>query len=478
MAIEEIKRKLFVSYSWTDQKHMDWVIQLATDLRTNGIDTVLDKWHLREGQDAHAFMEQMVTDADVNKVIIISDRKYAERADQRVGGVGAESQIMSSELYGKVDQTKFVAICRENDENDRAILPAFLRSRIYIDFVNDDLYEDRLEQLLRWCYDKPLYIEPEIGQPPAFSDNNISPVIRRQAEFSRITRTQPDGSGSVSAVVEFFRNISTDEALPFSQDVEGVPKDEQIYNDILALPGLISRVITVFEQSVRKSELSAQTASDEMHRYLERLLSKYEGGNTNWSGDFVKFYGQFMLVASVAVLMDNGHGQAADAILAEPFVLDEHGGMTAKSVSFGRIGSYLRSLEARNDRLKLRRLSLHGDLIKQVCDTAGFSFRNFVQADIALFIRSANSGDRWWPDSAVYVSDAHGVLPWYIRATSSKSRSSILSLLGLKTKADLAALIEKFNTRQIKNPEWSGAWSSVDVVQLTNLVAILESWKD
>ena len=457
---------------------MDWVIQLATDLRTNGIDTILDKWHLREGQDAHAFMEQMVTNANVNKVIIISDRKYADRADKRVGGVGAESQIMSSELYGKVDQTKFVAICRENDENDRAILPAFLRSRIYIDFVDDDLYGDRLEQLLRWCYDKPLYIEPEIGHSPAFSDNKISPIIRRQAEFSRVNRIQPDGSGNISAIVEFFRNISTDDVLPTSKDVEGVPKDEQIYNEIVALPSLISRVIAVFEQSVRKGEISAQTASEEMHRYLERLLSKYEGGNTNWSGDLVKFYGQFMLVASVAVLMDNGQGQVADAMLAEPFVLDEYGAMTAKSVSFGRMASHLRSLDARNDRLKLRRLSLHGDLIKQVCEAAGFSFRNFVQADIALFIRSANLGDRWWPDSAVYVSDSHGVLPWYIRATSPKSRSSILSLLGMKTKDELAALIEKFNTKQIKNPAWNGAWSSVDVVQLTNLVAILESWTD
>ena len=70
MDIEEVTEgllenpKLFISYSWTGPEHMDWVLRLATDLRANGVNAVLDKWHLREGQDAHSFMEQMVTDPD------------------------------------------------------------------------------------------------------------------------------------------------------------------------------------------------------------------------------------------------------------------------------------------------------------------------------------------------------------------------------------------------------------------------------
>ena len=50
--------KLFISYSWSSQDHEAWVIQLATDLRESGIDVVLDKWDLKEGHDAHAFMER------------------------------------------------------------------------------------------------------------------------------------------------------------------------------------------------------------------------------------------------------------------------------------------------------------------------------------------------------------------------------------------------------------------------------------
>ena len=63
--------KLFISYSWTSEDHERWVIALATSLREAGVDVVLDKWDLREGQDAHHFMEQMVSNPEITKVAMI-----------------------------------------------------------------------------------------------------------------------------------------------------------------------------------------------------------------------------------------------------------------------------------------------------------------------------------------------------------------------------------------------------------------------
>jgi len=66
--------KLFISYSWTSSAHEEWVISLATELRESRVDVILDKWDLKEGQDAHAFMEKMVTDPEIKKVAMICDR--------------------------------------------------------------------------------------------------------------------------------------------------------------------------------------------------------------------------------------------------------------------------------------------------------------------------------------------------------------------------------------------------------------------
>ena len=107
--------RLFVSYSWTSPEHEEWVYMLATEIVENGVDVILDKWDLKEGQDAYAFMEKMVTDETIRKVVLICDKAYAQKADARHGGVGTEAQIISSEIYAMVEQSKFVALIAERD---------------------------------------------------------------------------------------------------------------------------------------------------------------------------------------------------------------------------------------------------------------------------------------------------------------------------------------------------------------------------
>ena len=161
--VESEPPRLFVSYSWTDQSHIDWVIQLATDLRNLGVEAIIDRWHLREGQDAHSFMESMVRSGEITKAILVCDRKYVERANRREGGVGAESQIVTSTIFADVGQTKFVAVVKDSNDDGSPTLPNFLTSRIFIDFRNSELYADRLQQLVRWAFDKPLIASQKLG---------------------------------------------------------------------------------------------------------------------------------------------------------------------------------------------------------------------------------------------------------------------------------------------------------------------------
>lgn len=124
--------KLFISYSWSHSEHEQWVVGFATELRESGVDVLLDKWDLKEGHDAVAFMEQMVTNPEIKKVAMICDQRYAAKADGRAGGVGTETQIISREVYEKQDQEKFVAVVREKDQNGKPCLPTYYKSRIYL----------------------------------------------------------------------------------------------------------------------------------------------------------------------------------------------------------------------------------------------------------------------------------------------------------------------------------------------------------
>ena len=132
--------KLFISYSWSNPEHEQWVVDLAEQLVESGIEVILDKWDLKEGHDAIAFMEKMVTDPAIKKVAIICDEIYAQKADNRAGGVGTETQIISREVYEKSSQDKFVAVLSKKDANGKPCLPTYYSSRIYIDLSDQDHY--------------------------------------------------------------------------------------------------------------------------------------------------------------------------------------------------------------------------------------------------------------------------------------------------------------------------------------------------
>ena len=156
--------KVFISYSWAVQEQ---VIELANRLISDGIDVVIDVYDLKDGQDKYVFMEQSVNDESIQKVLMICDKTYCDKANNRNGGVGDEIVIISPEIYGNVKQEKFIPIVFERDEEGKEYLPQFIKSRIYIDLSPENSqYEENYDKLLRNIYEKPLYRKPALGKKP------------------------------------------------------------------------------------------------------------------------------------------------------------------------------------------------------------------------------------------------------------------------------------------------------------------------
>jgi predicted transcriptional regulator len=80
--------KVFVSCSHDSPTHKQWVLKLAADLRTNGVDALIAQWDLSPGEDIPTFMEQGLTSAD--RVVTVCSARYVERANNGRGGVGYE----------------------------------------------------------------------------------------------------------------------------------------------------------------------------------------------------------------------------------------------------------------------------------------------------------------------------------------------------------------------------------------------------
>ena len=150
--------KVFISYNWTTEEYKNRVLNLAIRLTNNGVDVILDQWNLKPGHDKYAFMEQSIRDAD--KVLILCDKGYTEKADNRSGGVGAETQIITPDVYGKHKQQKFIPVIMETPK----AVPSYLKSRCAVFYTKDE--KEEFLALLQTIYGVFGAKKPPVGEIP------------------------------------------------------------------------------------------------------------------------------------------------------------------------------------------------------------------------------------------------------------------------------------------------------------------------
>ena len=88
-------------------------------------------------------------------------------------------------------QEKFIPIIAERDDEGNEYLPAYIKTRIYIDLSDTIKYEEQYEKLLRNLYEKPQLVKPKLGKRPEWLDEektNFFPLkdLIRQIHGSNI----------------------------------------------------------------------------------------------------------------------------------------------------------------------------------------------------------------------------------------------------------------------------------------------------
>lgn len=154
--------KVFISYAWEDDIQK-WVEKLAENLRSDGVDVMIDQWEVHPGDRLLQFMETSISSSDY--VLIICTPKYKIKADCREGGAGFEGDIISSEQYYKGNPRKFIPLLKKGDWQDSA--PVFLQSKKYIDFRIIKGKKENYQYLLRTLFDN-LPGPPPLGVAPKF----------------------------------------------------------------------------------------------------------------------------------------------------------------------------------------------------------------------------------------------------------------------------------------------------------------------
>ncbi|MBB2983408.1 toll/interleukin-1 receptor domain-containing protein [Paraburkholderia tropica] len=155
--------KVFISYSWDSPEHRQWVAGFATHLRQNGIEVILDQWHMRAGENMAAFMERSVRESD--RVLMICTEKYVEKTMSGTGsGVAFEHMIVTGELMRDVGTTKFVPVVRQS--LPQPIVPREMFGRRYINLSDGPHQTGEMGFLLREIHNAHAHMIPPLGTNP------------------------------------------------------------------------------------------------------------------------------------------------------------------------------------------------------------------------------------------------------------------------------------------------------------------------
>lgn len=457
--------KVFISYSWSSS---DRVLELAERLMSNGVDVILDKWVLKGGQDKYAFMEQSVNNPEVKKVLIVCDKAYAEKANNREGGVGDETIIISPEIYGNVDQEKFIPVIFEVDESTKPYCPSYIKSRIYIDLsTEDDRYEGNYENLLRNIHNKPLYRKPSIGTIPEWLENEsvdlstIRDLIKQTRGYLGGNQTKADflirkcNDEFIVAIMAIQKkdNIPFDEALLLQIDEEKTIRD--LYIDYL--------------EAIIYSNLSLESI---IPSFLEQLYNTthYSNGRTSYSKSDFEFYDFVIwefLISTTAVLLHYEKYDALHKILKHTYFLRENYFETrVKNCTYAKFYKYCHTIEevCKPKCENPRYYTLTGEILVKREKKPLITKSTLANADVVLYQMFQALGleddfSYWFP--VIYYHCLHNQPMWY-KLKSKNYCEKIMPLFGARTLNELKTTIS--NCKTDRGISHNGAFESAPTI--------------
>ena len=467
----QAERRVFISYAWTDPAYKRRVKALADRLENDGVAVVIDLYDLQPGHDAHRYMERMVTDPSVQKVLLLCNPTYKEKADGREGGVGTESQILTKELYEQGADperpAKFVAVVMERDAEGQAPTPAYYGGRIYFDLSDEQAFEEQYDELLHFVFDRPVNERPERGRPPAHILDPSTPSLGTDSQRTRAVRALKYGdAGAVGALADYFdtyvanlgRFQITEEDHPESRTADAW--GQLIYDRIAQLKPHRDGAVEVLKAvaTYRPDE----SAWEAVKRFLEGVSTygRAEPRNSRvfeQEADPFRFLWEELFLYAVAVLLGRERYEAVGYLTQERY-LAERGGRR-EVLPFSALQPGAKGVEWYYQSKGKRWYSPRGELLRERADLQAPDFEAILEADLVLFLNSTLQGNvrrPWVPPTSPYLENRRGPLPLFLRISSSRYLARVLPALGADSEAAVQELAARMHSRDLRAPGYDG----------------------
>jgi len=206
--------------------------------------------------------------------------------------------------------------------------------------------------------------------------------------------------------------------------------------------------------------LPTEEVAKKVHRFLENLIPYMNRPeNTSqwgrWDFDNFKFIVHEIFLYAIGISIKHERFEFSNELLSTPYFVPSRSDYgNGAATSFSAFRDYVDSIEHRNKRLGLRRLSLRADILKERNKSSGVDFNILMQADFILFIRATRESERWWPETLLYSSHSYGPFEIWARSISRNYFDRAKILISINTLNDLTELIDSFKEDRQRLPRW------------------------
>lgn len=478
-----MQKKVFISYSWGNKEHQDWIVNLGTRLMNDTVDVVLDRWSLKDGHDIHSFMEEMVKSEDIFRVLIICNRKYKEKADVREGGVGTETQIITPSIYSNQKQEKFIPIILERDEDGNPYLPIYLSSRKYIDFSRDENFEDSYEELLRNILEAPALPKPKLGsKPPVYITDSSINLTEANSKVKAIENQYKKTSQVPSRYIVDFLEVYQENLWTF--EMKNHPNRIDEFGDSLIEQLKLYKPLR--EDFIKfidlVSSIESRVESDDIIEFFETkpIYERPREDTGSWSPARFDIFGiifQELFLYTVATCLKNKNYRLAEDLLHSKYYLKERYSRGKEPRNFTFLCGYHEYLEKYMSN-KYNKITGFGDyLIKNLSESV--SKEIFILADVLCYVVSyldkKESYKSWFPTTYLYLQDEKIV--FFDKISSKKHFDKIKGLLGVKDEEELKSKLLELKNKSEDRIRYSRGFESIPHIHELIDLEVISSYR-
>lgn len=443
--------KVFISYSWSNEDHIAWVIELHRRLmEDSGIDAILDRYDMKPGADKFEFMEKMVHDKTIDKVLVICEQSYAEKADNRKGGVGDETQIITPSVYESTTQTKFIPVIAQRDPDGKPYMPIYLASRKYFDLSNPLTFESDYEELVRYIHDKPLKQKPKIGKIPSYlAVDTETPLTtyKFRAYQSAVLNDKPTARGLAEDYLEALESALDQAEIVFGTErIEYSDYEKRVLDNLEGFLRYRNEYVDFVDFTCRYVDHTR--VFEAVQRFFSRcprFLHRHENGSTRFSDNYQFLIGELFLY-TIALLIKRERFEDAALFLKATYHDSEdlHYNFVYSHSVFIPFMGQVEQLRARFVPSQSRNITLALKKLPERATNPKVTWDDLLEADYILYVRDMlrepSSRRAWWSSSI----RSH-ILPYkslrgmsvFQRAESKAYFDRMRILLNVESKEDL-----------------------------------------